>query len=294
MRCKGPPKGNCYSLYYLLRFFDIVSPVLVAYSSTTVYVTVWRTRIGRELINRVVLEAYIAAQRTGLECSSAPKVGWNNADNKYPAGVVCENLPIQSGTVDIACQHHVKKLLFLGLSCIYPRRAYRLIQESLLKISATEVYQPAEHEVVRVNMRQACKRQFGFDAIFVVQVNICGFGDSFDLENSHVDCVWVPVFHEAKLQKTSGVAVRGSKSNGREYLYIGLVITELAESADLVASRIGRVVFGSSTPNGTSGKPPKFGGREFPGRHPNNPHCEATGFAPQSMVAGWPQFSYSY
>ncbi|GKT37482.1 GDP-mannose 4,6-dehydratase, partial [Aduncisulcus paluster] len=132
---------------------------------------------------------------------SAAKVGGIHANNTYPADFIRDNLQIQTNVIDAAYRHRVRKLLFLGSSCIYPKFAEQPIEESSLLSSALEPTNEfyAIAKIAGLKMCAAYRRQYGFDAISLMPTNLYGPGDNYDLENSHVIPALIRKFHEAKV-----------------------------------------------------------------------------------------------
>ena len=153
---------------------------------------------------------------------AAAKVGGIHANDTYPAEFIHDNLRIQTNVIHAAWQHGVRKLLFLGSSCIYPRLAPQPMPEDCLLTGALEPTNEwyAIAKIAGIKMCQAYRKQYGFDAISAMPTNLYGPGDNFDLENSHVLPALIRKFHEARLAGEPSVEVWGSGKPRREFLHV--------------------------------------------------------------------------
>jgi len=160
-----------------------------------------RTSSQLDLRNQLDVDAFFAQQKPDYVLLAAAKVGGIYANDTYPADFIRENLQIQTNTIDAAYRHGVKRLLFLGSSCIYPKLAPQPMPESCLLTgeleSSNECYAIAK--IAGVKMCQAYHKQYGFDAISAMPTNLYGPNDNFDLEKSHVLPALIRKFHLAKL-----------------------------------------------------------------------------------------------
>lgn len=160
---------------------------------------------------------------------AAAYVGGIHANATYPADFIRINLQIETNVIHAAHETCVRKLLFLGSSCIYPRLATQPItEESLLTgplESTNEWYAIAK--IAGIKLCQAYRHQYGFNAISLMPTNLYGPGDNFDLENSHVLPAMIRRFHEAKLAGEKSVAIWGSGKPRREFLHVD----DLADAA---------------------------------------------------------------
>ena len=152
---------------------------------------------------------------------AAAKVGGIMANSRYGGDFIRDNLLIQTNVIDAAYRSGVKKLVFLGSSCIYPRDAEQPIREdSLLTGPLEQTNEPyAVAKIAGVRMCDAYRRQYGFDAITVMPSNIYGEGDNFDPEGSHVVAGMMRRLHEAKLSGATTVTMWGTGSPLRELTY---------------------------------------------------------------------------
>ena len=153
---------------------------------------------------------------------AAAKVGGIHANSTYPAEFIATNLSIQQNVIHAAWEHGVKKLLFLGSSCIYPRDAEQPMREDALLTGPLEPTNEwyAIAKIAGIKMCQAYRQQYGFDAISVMPTNLYGPGDNFDLENSHVLPALIRKFHEAKETGAASVEVWGTGTPRREFLHV--------------------------------------------------------------------------
>ena len=153
---------------------------------------------------------------------AAAKVGGIYANNNYAADFILENLKIQNNIIEIAWNNNVKKLLFLGSSCIYPKFSKQpIIEEELLKSDLEPTNQwYAIAKISGIKLCEALKRQYGFNAISLMPTNLYGPGDNYHPQNSHVLPSLIRRFHEAKLRKKKEVICWGDGSPLREFLHV--------------------------------------------------------------------------
>ena len=153
---------------------------------------------------------------------AAAKVGGIHANDTYPAEFLHENLVIQSNVIHAAWKNGVRKLLFLGSSCIYPKLAPQPMPEDSLLTGPLEPTNEwyAVAKIAGIKMCQAYRKQYGFDAISAMPTNLYGPGDNFDLQNSHVLPALIRKFHEAKESGADSVTVWGTGSPRREFLHV--------------------------------------------------------------------------
>lgn len=182
---------------------------------------VTRTRQEADLTVRPEVEAVFESERPDIVIDAAARVGGIHANNACPADFIRDNLLVQTHLIDGAWRHGVRKFVFLGSSCIYPKYAPQPIKEDcLLKGSLEPTNEPyAVAKIAGIEMCQAYRRQYGFDAIAPMPTNLYGPGDNFDLEKSHVLPALIRKFHEAKERGQREVTVWGSGTPRRELLY---------------------------------------------------------------------------
>jgi GDP-L-fucose synthase len=168
------------------------------------------------------VEKYFEVNRPEYVFLAAAKVGGIKANNDYPAQFIRDNLQIQTNVIDAAYRHGVKKLMFLGSSCIYPKFATQPITEDQLMTGLLEPTNDAYAiaKIAGIKMCQAYYAQYGFKAISLMPTNLYGPNDNFDLENSHVLPALIRRFHEAKELNSPHVECWGDGSAMREFLYV--------------------------------------------------------------------------
>ncbi len=187
---------------------------------------VTRTRQELDLTNQAAVRAFFAAEKPDQVYMAAAKVGGIHANNTYPAEFIYQNLMVQANVVDAAFHNGVKKLLFLGSSCIYPRMAPQPMPESALLSGPLEpTNEPyAIAKIAGIKLCESYNRQYGashgLDYRSVMPTNLYGPGDNYHPENSHVIPALIRRFHEAKLSNAPGVTIWGSGSPKREFLYV--------------------------------------------------------------------------
>jgi GDP-L-fucose synthase len=175
-----------------------------------------------DLSDMVAVKRFFAAERPELVFLAAAKVGGIVANDTYPADFIYDNLAVQTNVIDAAYRHGVRKLCFLGSSCIYPRLAEQPIKESSLLTGPLEPTNEwyAIAKIAGIKMCQAYARQHGFNAISVMPTNLYGPGDNFDLTTSHVLPALLRKLHTAKERGEATVTVWGSGTPRREFLYV--------------------------------------------------------------------------
>ena len=244
-----------------------------------------RTHAELDLIDQRAVHDFFQRERPEYVFLAAAKVGGIYANNTYRADFIYQNLMIESNIVHASYRHGVKKLMFLGSSCIYPKHAPQPMKEEHLLTGLLEpTNEPyAIAKIAGIKMCDAYNRQYGTNFLSVMPTNLYGPGDNYDSQNSHVLPALIRRMHEAKTQGAKEVVVWGSGTPKREFLYsddladacvylmekfsasdvgefvnIGvgkeLTIRELAELiAEIVGFR-GELRFDSSKPDGTPRK----------------------------------------
>lgn len=241
-----------------------------------------RTHQELDLTNQQAVYQFFEAERPEYVFLAAAKVGGILANSTYPADFIRENLLIQTNVIDAAYRYGVKKLLFLGSSCIYPKFAPQPIKEEYLLTGALEpTNEPyAVAKIAGIKMCQAYNKQYGTNFICVMPTNLYGPGDNFDLETSHVLPALIRKFHEAKVTGAPHVVVWGSGTPRREFLHVDdladaclflmnnydsseiinigvgkdLTIAELAQLIKEIVGYKGEIVFDTTKPDGTPRK----------------------------------------
>lgn len=240
------------------------------------------SRNDLDLSDGASVDRFFAAARPEAVMLCAARVGGILANSSKPAEFIRDNLLIQTLVVDAAFRHHVRKLVFLGSSCIYPRLAPQPIREEALLTGPLEpTNEPyAVAKIAGVKMCQAYRQQYGFDAIVAMPTNLYGCHDDFSEHDSHVLAALIARFHAAKIRGVDRVSVWGSGEPRREFLHVedcAEALVQLLESysapepvnvgcgsdisiaelATLIAEVIGyrgRIEFDRSKPDGTPRK----------------------------------------
>src|SRR5664279_5619088 len=180
-----------------------------------------RTRAELDLLDGVAVRAFYALAKPEYVVDAAAKVGGILANDQHPAEFLFQNLQIQNNLIDGARQAGVRKLLFLGSSCIYPRLAAQPMKEEYLLTGPLESTNQwyAVAKIAGIKMCQAYRRQYGCDFISAMPTNMYGPNDNYDLQNSHVLPALIRKFHEAKAANAPTVTCWGTGSPLRDFLY---------------------------------------------------------------------------
>jgi GDP-L-fucose synthase len=187
---------------------------------------VTRTRSELDLTDQSAVRAFFAQEKPTQVYMAAAKVGGIHANNTYPAEFIYDNLMVQANIIDAAFRNGVKKLLFLGSSCIYPKLAPQPMAESALLTGFLEpTNEPyAVAKIAGIKLCESYNRQYGkdygVDYRSVMPTNLYGPRDNYHPENSHVIPALIRRFHEAKVGNHPSVAIWGSGKPYREFLYV--------------------------------------------------------------------------
>ena len=187
---------------------------------------VTKTRDELDLTNQHAVKQFLQDEQPDQVYLAAAKVGGIHANNTYPADFIYENLIIQANVIEAAFRSGVKKLLFLGSSCIYPRLAPQpMSEQSLLTGPLEPTNEPyAVAKIAGIKLCESFNRQYGashgVDFRSVMPTNLYGPGDNYHPDNSHVIPALIRRFHEAKLADAPAVTVWGSGTPRREFLYV--------------------------------------------------------------------------
>ncbi len=241
-----------------------------------------RTSKQLDLRRQEQVETFFAVEKPEYVFLAAAKVGGINANNIYRAEFLYDNLLIESNIIHSSYLNDVKKLLFLGSSCIYPKMAPQPLKEDSLLTglleSTNEPYAIAK--IAGIKLCEAYRAQYGCNYISAMPTNLYGVGDNYDLNNSHVLPALIRKFHEAKESDSPQVTIWGSGKPMREFLYaddaadaciflmqsyngeqfvnVGtgedLTITELALIVSDVIGYKGEIIYDASKPDGTPRK----------------------------------------
>lgn len=182
---------------------------------------VTRTHAELDLTNQAPVADFFAAEQPEYVILAAAKVGGIHANNTYPAAFIQENLAIQSNVIHQSYLTGVKRLLFLGSSCIYPRDCPQPIKEEYLLTGPLEpTNRPyALAKIAGIEMCWSYNRQYGTQLLAVMPTNLYGPGDNYHPENSHVIPAMIRKFHEAKVNNQDTVTIWGTGTPKREFLY---------------------------------------------------------------------------
>ena len=242
----------------------------------------WVRRKNCDLRNRIQVDEYFSQSKPEYVFVASAKVGGIHANSTYPAEFIYDNLMIQCNIIDSAYKHGVKKLVFLGSSCIYPKNPKIPITEDQLLSSYLEPTNDAYAiaKIAGLRMCRAYREQYGFNAISLMPTNLYGPGDNFHPENSHVMPGLMRRFHEAKVSNTPSVVCWGHGLVKREFLHVDdladacytcmqkyeedehinvgtgvdVTIKELAETVSDVVGYEGKIEWDTSKPSGTPRK----------------------------------------
>ncbi len=185
-----------------------------------------RTHAELDLTDQAAVRAFFATEKPDQVYLAAAKVGGIHANNTYPAEFIYQNLMIEANIIDAAFRNDVKKLLFLGSSCIYPKLAPQPMREDALLTSTLEpTNEPyAIAKIAGIKLCESYNRQYGsshgVDYRSVMPTNLYGLGDNYHPENAHVIPALIRRFHEAKINNAASVAIWGTGTPKREFLYV--------------------------------------------------------------------------
>jgi GDP-L-fucose synthase len=241
-----------------------------------------RSRQEVDLLDAGAVKKFFAETRPEFVFDAAARVGGILANDTQPAAFLFENLQIQNNLIHTACAAGVKKLLFLGSSCIYPKLAPQPLKEESLLTGPLEPTNQwyAVAKIAGIKLCQAYRRQHGCDFISAMPTNMYGPNDNYDLQTSHVLPALIRKFHEAKLAASATVTGWGTGQPLREFLYaddladaciflmqhyseeqfinVGsgseVTIRQLAETVKRITGYSGEIVWDASKPDGTPRK----------------------------------------
>lgn len=181
-----------------------------------------RTRAELDLKDQSAVNEFFAEEQPAYVFLAAAKVGGILANSSYPADFIYENLVIETNIIHAAYKNKVKKLLFLGSTCVYPKLASQPIKEESLLTGALEETNEwyAIAKIAGIKLCQAYSKQYGCNYISAMPTNLYGPGDNFDLETSHVLPALIRKFHEAKINDDASVEIWGSGKPRREFLHV--------------------------------------------------------------------------
>ncbi|MEI6034643.1 MAG: GDP-L-fucose synthase [Verrucomicrobiae bacterium] len=240
------------------------------------------TRSEVDLLDRPAVQAFFASARPEVVVDAAARVGGIAANSENPVEFLLENLTIQNNLISAAADSGVRKLLFLGSSCIYPKFSPQPIPESALLTGALEPTNDAYAlaKIAGIKLCQAYAREYGKNFISAMPTNLYGPRDNYDLRSSHVLPALIRKVHEAKICGAKEVAIWGTGSPRREFLHVDdmadacvfllegydspeiinigcgedITIRELAQTVCDVLGYRGELAFDASKPDGTPRK----------------------------------------
>jgi GDP-L-fucose synthase len=241
-----------------------------------------RTHKELDLTNQLAVREFFETEKPDYVVLAAAKVGGINANNTFPAEFIYENLQIQCNVIKSAHDYNVKKLLFLGSTCIYPKMAPQPIREDALLTGLLEETNEA-YAIAKISGLEMCKffkRQYGDNFISCMPTNLYGPNDNFDLSSSHVMPALIHKFYQAKINNEPSVECWGTGSPLREFLYVDdmadacvflmenydgeqhvnigtgkeVTIKQLVEIIRKIVNYEGEVVWNTAMPDGTPRK----------------------------------------
>ena len=198
-----------------------------------------RTHKELDLTNQVQVQIFFEQEKPDYVILAAAKVGGIHANNTYPADFIYQNMMIEANVINSAYESKVKRLLFLGSTCIYPKAVEQPMREDAL---LTDVLEPTNEpyalaKISGIKLCESYNRQYRTDFRSVMPTNLYGINDNFHPENSHVIPALMSRFHEAKIDNDAEVVVWGRGNAMREFLYVddmveaSLFVLELDEQA---------------------------------------------------------------
>ena len=242
---------------------------------------VMKSRAELDLTNQEETKKFIREEKIDVINDAAAKVGGIMANDTYPYDFIMQNMVIQNSLIQAAVENRVKKFIFLGSSCIYPKMAPQPLKEEYLLTGPLE---PTNewYAIAKISGIMACRaarKQMGLNAVSLMPTNLYGFNDNFDLHESHVLPAMIRKFHEAKITN-SDVTLWGSGSPYREFLHVDdmaaatlfalendlkddlynvgfgadLTIKELAELVQRIVGHQGNIIWDTTKPDGTPKK----------------------------------------
>jgi len=239
-----------------------------------------RSRSELNLCDQISVDRFFQKEKPEFVFIAAAKVGGIKANMNYPADFIYENLVIQSNLIHFSYKYDVKKLLFFGSGCSYPRQCLQPIKEEYLLAGYLEpTNEPyAVAKISGIKMCEAYNCQYGTNFICAIPATIYGPNDNFDLDNSHVIPALIRKFHEAKMKGLPSVTIWGSGNSRREFIYVDdaadasvflmlnynelkpinigvekdISIKELAFTIKKIVGYVGKVDFDTSKPDGAA------------------------------------------
>lgn len=274
---------NKESKIFVAGHRGLVGSAIVRALKTNGYTNlILKTRGELDLVDQHAVSSFFEKEKPEYVFFAAAKVGGIMANKTYPADFIYENLVIQNNIIHSSYQSKVKKLLFLGSSCIYPKLCPQPIKEEYFLTSELEPTNRAYAiaKIAGIVMCQSYNEQYSTNFISLMPTNLYGPNDNFDLENSHVLPAMIRKFHDAKMQGAPQVTLWGTGSAQREFLHVDdlaratlflmgtyhdsaiinvgtgedIPIKELAEKIRTVIGYHGEIVWDTTKPDGTPRK----------------------------------------
>jgi GDP-L-fucose synthase len=271
------------SRIYIAGYRGLVGSALVRYLRAQGFDNLLlRSHREMDLTSKQEVDAFFAAEHPQYVFMAAARVGGIFANSRYPADFIYDNLAVQLNVIDAASRFGVRKLLFLGSSCIYPKFAPQPIKEEYLLTGPLEPTNEwyAIAKIAGIKLCQAYWAQRGFRAISLMPTNLYGPGDNYNLETSHVVPALIRKIHEARQEGRNEVAIWGTGKARREFLHVDdlasaavflmrqydqpeiinvgtgedVTIAELAQLIARIAGYEGRFAFDTAKPDGTPRK----------------------------------------
>lgn len=271
------------SKIYVAGHKGLVGSAIVRKLKNDGYVNlVLRTRAELDLLDQSAVDQFFASEKPEFVFLAAAKVGGIMANKTQKADFIYENLQIQNNIIGNAWKTGVKKLLFLGSSCIYPKLCPQPIKEEYLMAGPLEETNDAYAiaKIAGIKMCQSFNQQYGTNFISAMPTNLYGSNDNFDMKSSHVLPAMIRKFHTAKLVGDQEVILWGTGAPRREFLYVDdlagalvflmqnysdsqfvnvgtgedILIKDLAEKIKEVVGYMGRIVWDTKKPDGTPRK----------------------------------------
>lgn len=268
---------------YIAGHQGMVGAALVRrYAGETGVTLLLRTRAELDLTSQAAVEAFFAQEKPDAAIIAAAKVGGIHANATYPAEFLAVNLAIAANTIHMAYRHGVKRLLFLGSSCIYPKNALQPMTEDCLLTGPLEPTNEAYGiaKITGLKLAQFYRKEHGVLFHSAMPTNLYGPGDNYHLQNSHVLPALIRKFHEAKVAGRPEVTAWGTGTPRREFLHVDdladacafllrvenppdwlnvgtgtdVTIKELTETVAATTGFTGKVVWDASKPDGTPRK----------------------------------------
>jgi len=246
------------------------------------YNIIFKTSMELDLRDQTAVYRFLHDEKPDIIIDAAAKVGGILANNSYPYQFIMDNMLIQNNLISGAHQYDVKKFIFLGSSCIYPKLAPQPLKEEYLLTGELEPTNEwyAIAKISGVKACEAIRKQYGKDFVSLMPTNLYGSHDNFDLKTSHVLPAMIRKFHEAKINSNSEVVLWGSGTPKREFLHVDdmakavvfalenklednlynvgsgqdLTIKELANIIKNIVGHTGDIIWDDTKPDGTPRK----------------------------------------